>query len=78
MLGIDRFKERVEIYATDVDEEQLDEARQASYGEREVQALAPDLRGCRRARRPVLQPVRRPVRRPAVRRPVRRTPGRSP
>jgi two-component system CheB/CheR fusion protein len=43
MLGIDQFKERVKIYATDVDEEQLNEARQASYGEREVQDLPPEL-----------------------------------
>ncbi|MFC4065370.1 CheR family methyltransferase [Actinoplanes subglobosus] len=43
MLGIDQFKDRVKIYATDVDEEQLNEARQASYGEREVQDLAPEL-----------------------------------
>ncbi|GAA4971620.1 CheR family methyltransferase [Actinoplanes utahensis] len=43
MLGIDRFKERVKIYATDVDEERLDEARQATYGERDVQGLPPEL-----------------------------------
>jgi two-component system CheB/CheR fusion protein len=42
-LGADRFKDRVKIYATDVDEEGLTEARQASYGERDVQHLAPDL-----------------------------------
>ncbi|MBO3742857.1 CheR family methyltransferase [Actinoplanes flavus] len=43
ILGVEQFKERVKIYATDVDEEQLNEARQASYGEREVQDLAPEL-----------------------------------
>ncbi|BEL02314.1 PAS domain S-box protein [Actinoplanes sichuanensis] len=43
MLGIDQFKDRVKIYATDVDEEQLNEARQASYGEREIQDLDPEL-----------------------------------
>jgi two-component system CheB/CheR fusion protein len=43
IMGVDQFKDRVKIYATDVDEEQLNEARQASYGEREVQDLPPDL-----------------------------------
>ncbi|WP_433790363.1 CheR family methyltransferase [Actinoplanes sp. CA-252034] len=43
MLGFDQFKDRVKIYATDVDEEQLNEARQASYGEREIQDLDPEL-----------------------------------
>ncbi|GGQ63683.1 CheR family methyltransferase [Couchioplanes azureus] len=42
-LGVDAFRERVKIYATDVDEEQLAEARQASYGEREMQAVPPKL-----------------------------------
>jgi two-component system CheB/CheR fusion protein len=42
-LGPDTFRERVKIYATDVDEEQLNEARQATYGEREIQALPPEL-----------------------------------
>ena len=42
-LGPDVFRDRVKIYATDVDEEQLNEARQATYGEREIQALAPEL-----------------------------------
>jgi two-component system CheB/CheR fusion protein len=42
-LGPDEFRNRVKIYATDVDEEQLAEARQASYGEREVQSVPPDL-----------------------------------
>ena len=43
LIGVDQFKDRVKIYATDVDEEQLNEARQATYGEREVQSLDPDL-----------------------------------
>ncbi|HWS39344.1 MAG TPA: protein-glutamate O-methyltransferase CheR [Actinoplanes sp.] len=43
ILGIDRFKDLVKIYATDVDEEQLNEARQASYGDREIHALPPEL-----------------------------------
>ncbi|WP_328476910.1 PAS domain S-box protein [Actinoplanes sp. NBC_00393] len=43
VLGVEQFRDRVKIYATDVDEEQLNEARQATYGEREVQALPPEL-----------------------------------
>ena len=35
-LGFDEFRERVKIYATDVDDEALAESRQASYGPREV------------------------------------------
>ncbi|MFI5495649.1 CheR family methyltransferase [Actinoplanes sp. NPDC051859] len=41
-MGIEAFRERVKIYATDVDEEQLAEARQATYGEREMQAVPPE------------------------------------
>src|SRR5919199_3185051 len=37
MLGPDAFRDRVKIYATDVDEEQLNEARQATYGDQEMQ-----------------------------------------
>ena len=33
----------MKIYATDVDEEGLAQARQASYGERAVQSLSPEL-----------------------------------
>jgi two-component system CheB/CheR fusion protein len=33
----------VKIYATDVDEEALAQARQASYGEREIEGVPPDL-----------------------------------
>jgi len=43
ILGPDEFRERVKIYATDVDEEQLNEARHAAYGAREVAAIPPDL-----------------------------------
>jgi two-component system, chemotaxis family, CheB/CheR fusion protein len=39
ILGVDAFRERVKIYATDVDAEQLDEARQATYGERDIQSV---------------------------------------
>ena len=42
-VGADAFRDRVKIYATDVDEEQLNEARQATYGEREMQAVPPEL-----------------------------------
>ncbi|GAA2534214.1 CheR family methyltransferase [Winogradskya humida] len=42
-LGIDAFRERVKIYATDVDEEQLGEARQATYGEREMESVPPGM-----------------------------------
>jgi two-component system, chemotaxis family, CheB/CheR fusion protein len=44
LLGIDEFRERVKIYATDVDDEALAFARQASYDERAVEAVPPDLR----------------------------------
>ncbi len=43
ILGPEEFRERVKIYATDVDEEQLNDARQALYGPREVAAIPPDL-----------------------------------
>jgi two-component system CheB/CheR fusion protein len=42
-LGDEAFQDRVKIYATDVDEEQLNEARQASYGERALEAVPPKL-----------------------------------
>ncbi|MEV4642700.1 CheR family methyltransferase [Actinoplanes sp. NPDC049548] len=43
ILGVEAFRDRVKIYATDLDEEQLAEARQATYGEREMQAVPPEL-----------------------------------
>jgi two-component system CheB/CheR fusion protein len=43
IIGIDAFRDRVKIYATDVDEEQLAEARLAAYGERELQSVPPEL-----------------------------------
>jgi two-component system CheB/CheR fusion protein len=43
MIGVEAFRERVKIYATDVDEEQLTEARQASYSEQAVQAVPAEL-----------------------------------
>jgi two-component system, chemotaxis family, CheB/CheR fusion protein len=39
VLGNDQFRQRVKIYATDVDEEALNQARQASYSARELEAL---------------------------------------
>jgi len=38
-LGPEALRDRVKIYATDVDEEQLDRARQATYGERDLQSM---------------------------------------
>ncbi len=38
-LGITAFRDRVKIYATDVDEEQLTEARQATYDEQALLAI---------------------------------------
>ena len=43
LLGPATFRERVKIYATDVDEEALVYARQASYSEREVRGIPPEL-----------------------------------
>src|SRR4029453_9190302 len=43
ILGEDGFRRRVKIYATDVDEDGLTQARHASYTERDVQGVAPDL-----------------------------------
>jgi two-component system CheB/CheR fusion protein len=43
MLGRDRFRDRVKIYATDVDEEDLARARQAIYDEHQVQGMSPEL-----------------------------------
>jgi two-component system CheB/CheR fusion protein len=42
-LGWDEFRQRVKIYATDVDEEALTQARQAIYSARAVSGLAPEL-----------------------------------
>jgi two-component system CheB/CheR fusion protein len=43
-LGIDEVRDRVKIYATDVDEEALAQARQASYAERELEVVPADMR----------------------------------
>jgi two-component system, chemotaxis family, CheB/CheR fusion protein len=42
-IGRDQFAERVKIYATDVDDHALTEARQATYTEKQVQGVAPAL-----------------------------------
>src|SRR4051794_20508847 len=42
-IGPDAFRQRVKIYATDVDEEGLAQARQASYSDREIRGLPLDL-----------------------------------
>ncbi|MBB2936115.1 two-component system CheB/CheR fusion protein [Amycolatopsis bartoniae] len=38
-MGLEEFRQRVKIYATDVDEEALAQARQATYGEKEIESL---------------------------------------
>ncbi|BCJ76448.1 chemotaxis protein CheR [Catellatospora sp. IY07-71] len=43
MLGVDEFRKRVKIYATDVDEEGLTTARHATYGEREMKGVPLEL-----------------------------------
>ena len=43
-LGLESFRQRVKIYATDVDAEALAQARQASYSTRDLQPISPDLR----------------------------------
>jgi two-component system CheB/CheR fusion protein len=42
-LGEQQFRERVKIYATDIDNEALGQARQASYSARDLNGLAPEL-----------------------------------
>jgi two-component system, chemotaxis family, CheB/CheR fusion protein len=43
-MGIDAFRQRVKIYATDVDEEALNLARQASYTAKDLQPMEEKLR----------------------------------
>lgn len=43
VLGMAQFRERVKIYATDVDEEALAFARQATFDDREIEGVPPDL-----------------------------------
>jgi two-component system, chemotaxis family, CheB/CheR fusion protein len=42
-LGLEQFRQRVKIYGTDVDEEALTEARQATYSSRAVEEVSPAL-----------------------------------
>ena len=42
-LGVEAYKERVKVYATDIDDEALTRARQASYNMREVAGVPPEL-----------------------------------
>lgn len=44
-LGMAAFRRRVKIYATDLDEDALDYARQGSYAEKEIATVPPSLRG---------------------------------
>jgi two-component system CheB/CheR fusion protein len=44
-LGPDTVRERVKIYATDVDEEALNQARLARYADKQVEGVPPDLLG---------------------------------
>ena len=43
-LGEDSYRRRVKIYATDIDEDALNTARQATYAAREVEHVPPELR----------------------------------
>jgi two-component system CheB/CheR fusion protein len=43
LMGPDEFRDRVKIYATDVDEEALSYARHGTYSEREVAGVPPEL-----------------------------------
>ncbi|MGE0682095.1 MAG: CheR family methyltransferase [Candidatus Binatia bacterium] len=44
LVGDDAFRKRVKIYATDVDEEALAQARQATYSGKDLQPVPPELR----------------------------------
>jgi two-component system CheB/CheR fusion protein len=44
LMGVEAFRERVKIYATDIDEDALSQARLATYNARETESLPPDLR----------------------------------
>jgi two-component system CheB/CheR fusion protein len=43
-LGLEQFRERVKIYATDIDEDALSAARQAVYAEKQLENVPPALR----------------------------------
>jgi two-component system CheB/CheR fusion protein len=42
-LGVDEFRVRAKIYATDVDEDALNTARHAAYNDRQVEGVPPEL-----------------------------------
>jgi two-component system CheB/CheR fusion protein len=42
-LGVDAFRDRVKIYGTDVDEDALNIARHAAYGEKQMENVSPEL-----------------------------------
>ena len=42
-LGVEEFRRRVKIYATDVDEDALSEARQATFSERDLRNIPPPM-----------------------------------
>jgi two-component system CheB/CheR fusion protein len=44
LLGIDDYRERVKIYATDIDEDALTQARLAVYNAKETESVPPELR----------------------------------
>ncbi|WP_445626578.1 CheR family methyltransferase [Nostoc sp. DSM 114167] len=44
ILGAEEFRQRVKIYATDVDEDALNQARQAVYSVKDVQSIPDELR----------------------------------
>lgn len=44
VLGVESFRQRVKIYATDVDEEALNQARLASYTSQQIDPIPPELR----------------------------------
>jgi two-component system CheB/CheR fusion protein len=44
LLGMDAYRERVKVYATDVDEEALDYARHATYTAKEIAGVPDELR----------------------------------
>lgn len=44
LLGIDEYRERVKIYATDIDEDALTQARLAVYTAKEMESVPPELR----------------------------------
>src|SRR3954447_12329175 len=44
LLGVEAYRERVKIYATDIDDEALSQARLGVYGAKEIESVPPALR----------------------------------